>query len=111
MNTARIATLTTAALLAGAAPAAADVGLGAATGFDAGFTTKHRGAPSGLALRVTGAPPAAGTQLAPMVRQTVTLPRGTRLDLLALAPGTALGRGLAEGVTGGRTLSFPLEVT
>jgi hypothetical protein len=123
MTTARIATLTAAALLAGAAPATADTGLGKATGFDARFTTAHRGAPSGLSLRVTGAPPAAGVQLAPTVRQVVTLPRGTRLDLRALpqcsealaAEGacpasTRIGTGVAEGVSAGRTLRFALEV-
>jgi hypothetical protein len=128
-RTAPLAALSLALALAAPGAAHAAVGLGQATGFAAAFTTKHRGAPSGLTLRVTGQPPAAGTVLPAAVQQTVTLPAGTHLNLAAASqctaddaaiaaqgaaavcpPSTRLGTGVAEGMTGGQTLRFALDV-
>src|SRR5919204_6289675 len=125
------ATLITAAVLTAAVPAiaSADVGLGPATSFKAAFTTHHAGRVSGLSLRTTGQPPAPPTTEALAARQTVTLPRGTRLRLRALpqcqasdamlaAVGAAaacpakthVGSGRAEGVLNGAPVAFDLSV-
>src|SRR3954452_5030180 len=82
----RLAPVVAVALAVVAVPAAAsaDPGIGRATAFTAAFTTKHAGHASGLRLKTTGAPPVARTTEAPAVRQTVVLPRGTRLDLAAM---------------------------
>jgi hypothetical protein len=125
------ATLITAAVLTAAVPAvaSADIGLGSATSFKAAFTTHHAGRASGLSLRTTGQPPAPPTTEAPAARQTVTLPRGTKLRLRALpqcsasdaqlaAVGaeaacpakTRVGSGRAEGILNGAPVGFDLSV-
>ena len=87
------------------------------------------GKPSGLTLRTAGALPVAPTTVAPAVRQTVKLPRGTRLDLAALhqceagrgmlaelgaeaacPPDTRVGSGRAEGIANGARVGFDLSV-
>jgi hypothetical protein len=112
-----------------ASAASPRVGLGKATGFEAAFTTSQPGAASGLSLVVTGEPPAAGTTQAPVVRQVVALPRGTRLDLGALpqcaasdeqlaalgaqaaCPATSrVGTGRAEGLLRGAPVVFDLGI-
>jgi hypothetical protein len=121
----------TAALLAASLPAAAaaDTGLGPATGFEARFSTAAAGAATGLSLRVSGSPPAAGITQAPAVRQVVTLPAGTRLRLGALPQcaasddqiaalgaqaacpaGSRVGTGRAEGLLRGAPVVFDLGV-
>jgi hypothetical protein len=124
------ATLLTAAVLAAVpAAASADTGLGQATSFKAAFTTQHAGRAAGLVLRTTGKPPAAPTTEPPAVRQTVTLPAGTKLRLRALPQchatdaqiaaqgaaavcpaGTRVGSGRAEGALGGKPVGFDLAV-
>src|SRR6266516_1136997 len=66
---------------AAVAVAQAATGLGPATGFKVRFTTTHTAGSSGLLLRTIGDPPAAGVTEAPAVQQTVTLPKGTTLEL------------------------------
>src|SRR4051812_10883261 len=124
------ATLVTAAVLAAVpAAASADTGLGQATSFRAAFTTHHAGRASGLVLRTTGKPPAAPTTEPAAVRQTITLPAGTKLRLRALLQchatdaqlaaqgaavvcpaGTRVGSGRAEGVLAGKPVGFDLAV-
>src|SRR5262245_45721027 len=75
------------ALVAGAlapATALADPGVGEATAFSAAFSTARTDTASGLSMRTTGRPPVAPVTLAPVIRQRVTLPAGTRLRLRAL---------------------------
>lgn len=112
-------------LAASAALAATDIGR--PTSFQAGFTSTHRGALTGLDIVVTGAPPPAGTQEAPAVRQTVLFPRGTRFDTRAARrctatdaelaaqgaeavcpPASRVGTGIAEGVLNGAPVHFDL---
>ena len=111
------------------AAAHADPGAGPVTGFHAAFTTHHAGAASGLRLRTTGRPPVAPTTVALAIRQTVTLPAGTRVRLARLpqcAAGDAtlsaqgaeaacpaasrVGTGRAEGVLDGAPTGFDLGV-
>jgi hypothetical protein len=118
-----------AVLVAVPASASADPGIGEPTSFTAAFTTKHPGKSTGLQLRTTGVPPVAPTTLAPVVRQTNALPRGTRLDLGALpqceadaatlaalgaeaaCPAhTRVGTGRAEGLANGVAVAFDLTV-
>jgi hypothetical protein len=125
----RTALITAAVLAAVPATASADVGLGPATSFQAAFTTHRAGRASGLTLRTTGKPPAPPTTEAPAARQTVTLPRGTKVRLRALPQCTAsdaalaaqgaaavcpsstrVGSGRAEGVLGGKPVAFDLSV-
>lgn len=125
----RTALITAAVLAAVPTAASADVGLGPATSFQAAFTTHHAGRASGLTLRTTGKPPAPPTTEAPAARQTVTLPRGTKVRLLALpqcpasdaaiaAQGAAavcpaashVGSGRAEGLLAGQPVAFDLAV-
>jgi hypothetical protein len=63
---------------------AASIGLGQPTSFRAPFSTRHLASASGLVLRTTGKPPAAGIVTPPAVRQTVAFPDGTHLRLGAL---------------------------
>jgi hypothetical protein len=110
-----------------AATAQAQPGAGEATSFTASFSTARPDAASGLSLRTTGRPPVPPTTLAPVIRQTVTLPRGTRLRLGALPqctaddaalaaqgaeaacpPASRVGTGRAEGVLGGAPVVFDL---
>jgi hypothetical protein len=72
---------TAVALVAMSAVAAASTGLGKATSFSTRFTTSKPGTPTGLFMKTTGAPPAAGVTLPDAVQQTVTLPAGTKLRL------------------------------
>jgi hypothetical protein len=124
------ATLITAAVLAAVpAAASADTGLGQATSFKAAFTTHHTGRAAGLVLRTTGKPPVAPTTEPPAVRQTVTLPAGTKVRLRALPQcqatdaeladqgaaavcpmNTRVGSGRAEGVLGGKPVGFDLAI-
>jgi hypothetical protein len=118
------------ALAAVAVPAAAHAspGIGEPTSFTAAFTTRLAGHQSGLKLETTGKPPVAPTTEAPAVRQTVVLPRGTRLDLsrlprcdadaaaiaamgaeVACPTGTRLGSGRAEGLANGAPVVFDLS--
>lgn len=116
-------------LLATASAASAQAGSGSVTSFTATFSTTHRSVSSGLKVRVTGGPPAAGTQLAPAVRQVVTLPLGTRLRLGALPQCTAsdadiaargaeaacpartrVGTGAADGLLGAMPVHFDIGV-
>ncbi len=118
-----------AVLIAVPASASAAPGVGEPTSFSAAFDTKHPGKSTGLKLKTTGVPPVAPTTVAPAVRQTVTLPRGTRLDLTALpqcnadaatlsalgaeaaCPAhTRVGSGRAEGLTNGAAVAFDLAV-
>ena len=118
-----------AAVLALPAAASAAPGIGEPTSFSAAFTTKHPGKPTGLKLRTTGAEPVAPTTVAPAIRQTVKLPRGTRLDLGALHQcdvdaqtlgelgaeaacplDTRIGSGRAEGIANGALVGFDLSV-
>ena len=111
------------------ASAGADPGVGEPTSFTSAFTTQQPGTPTGLRLRTAGTPPVPPATVAPAIRQTVALPRGTRLDLDALpscdvdaatlaAQGaeaacparTRVGTGRAEGIAGGATVAFDLGV-
>jgi hypothetical protein len=119
-------------LLAALAPgvaAAASIGLGRPTGFTAAFSTRHVASASGLVLRTTGRPPAAGVQVPAAVRQTVVLPRGTSLRLGALpqchasevaiaaqgaegaCPASSrVGTGRADGILGGKPVHFDIGI-
>jgi len=128
-STRRLLALAVAALAAAPAAAHADPGAGQATGFSAGFSTLRPGAPTALTLRTAGRPPEPPTTLAPAIRQTVTLPRGTTLRLGALPqcaaddatlaaqgaqvacpPATRVGSGRADGVLDGAPAGFELAV-
>jgi hypothetical protein len=119
--------LVVAAVVAPAALAA--VGLGRVNTLRARFGTQRQASPSGLFLRTTGQPPDAGTTEAPAVRQTLTLPAGTRLSLknlpqcgasrtLILAEGaegacpvhTRVGSGGADGVLNGAPVHFDIGI-
>jgi hypothetical protein len=111
-------------------PAAlAAVGLGRAKTFRARFSTQHAATPSGLFVRTTGRPPDVGTTEAPAVRQTLTLPPGTRLRLknlpqcrasqaLIAADGaegacpvsSRVGNGDADGVLNGAPVHFDIGI-
>lgn len=112
-----------------AAAAAAATGLGRATKFRASFSTQRTASASGLVLRTTGRPPQAGITEPPAVRQTVILPRGTRLGLQALpqcrasdtlialegAEGACparsrVGSGEADGVLDGAPVHFQIGI-
>jgi hypothetical protein len=114
------------AALALAGPAAAQAP-GTVASFHAGFTTARPGASSGYSLRVSAAPPAAGTAVPPFLRQTVSFPAGTRFDTRgarrctasdaeireqgarAVCPAASrIGTGAAEGVLGGQPVHFDL---
>jgi hypothetical protein len=109
------------------AAVAAAAAIGSPTSFDATFTSSRPGASAGFELSITGAPPAAGTQQTPVVRELVVFPRGTRFDTRAAArcratpeqlrdqgarpvcpAGSRIGTGVAEGVLGGQTVHFDL---
>jgi hypothetical protein len=112
------------------APAAlAAVGLGRVTTLRTRFSTQHADSPSGLFLRTTGQPPDAGTTEAPAVRQTLTLPHGTRLRLgdlpqcrasqaLIASEGaegacpvrSRVGSGGADGVLNGAPVRFDIGI-
>jgi hypothetical protein len=83
-------------------PAAlAAVGLGRVTTLRGRFSTQHPASASGLFLRTTGRPPDAGTTEAPAVRQTLTLPHGTRLrPAVQRKPGADRLRGRRGSVPG-----------
>jgi hypothetical protein len=119
----------TAALAAFPAAAAAAPGAGEVTSFAAAFTTQRPHAASGLVLETTGRPPVPPTTVAPVVRQTVALPRGARMQLdrlpqcgaddaalaaqgaqVACPPATRAGDGRAEGVLDGAPIGFDLGV-
>jgi hypothetical protein len=111
-------------------PAAlAAVGLGRVTTLRARFSTQHPASASGLFLRTTGRPPDAGTTEAPAVRQTLTLPHGTRLRLESLPQCSAsqaliasegaegacpvrsrVGSGGADGVLNGAPVHFDIGI-
>jgi hypothetical protein len=132
MMTRRLALALAATCVAVAAPAAAlaqQPGAGEATSFAATFTTKRPDTAAGVLLRTRGKPPVPPATVAPVVRQTVTFPAGTRLRLGALpqcsatdealaAEGaeavcpaeTRVGSGRAEGVLNGTTVTFDLAV-
>jgi hypothetical protein len=121
-------------LIAGVVPAVgafanSGVGIGAATGFRARFTTDHTAAPSGLVLNTSGRLPAPGVLEAPAVRQTVILPQGTQLrlgrlpqchasDAAIAAEGaegacprsSRVGSGQADGVLAGSSADFALAI-
>ena len=125
----RFAITACAALAVVPVAAQAAPGAGEATSFSASFTTQRPHAASGLVLRTTGRPPEPPTTLAPVIRQTVTFPKGTRLrpealpqcaaDDAALAAQGAqvacpiasrVGSGRAEGVRDGAPVGFDLGV-
>jgi hypothetical protein len=131
----RLATLVGVVLLAlglvavAAAAALAATGLGRATKLRARFSTAHTNSASGLVLRTRGRPPPAGVTEAPAVRQTVILPRGTRLRLAALPQCLAsdalieaqgaevacparsrVGGGGADGVLSGAPVHFDIGI-
>lgn len=112
------------------APAAlAAVGLGPAKTLRVRFGNEHTASSSGLFLRITGQPPDAAITEAPAVRQTLMLPRGTRLRLKNLpqcrasrariaaegAEGacpvrTRVGSGGADGVLNGAPVHFDIGI-
>jgi hypothetical protein len=111
------------------AAAVAATGLGRVTKFSVRFSTQRTGSASGLVLRTTGRLPRAGMTEAPAVRQTVILPRGTRLRLEALpqchasdaliaAEGaeaacparSRVGSGGADGVLSGAPVHFDIGI-
>ena len=125
----RLAIAACAALAVVPTAAQAAPGAGEATSFSASFTTQRPQTASGVVLRSTGRPPVAPTTLAPVIRQTVTFPKGTRLRPKALpqcAAGEAalaaqgaqvacpaasrVGSGRAEGVRDGAPVGFDLGV-
>ncbi|MGZ8457916.1 MAG: hypothetical protein ACXWZ4_15040 [Gemmatirosa sp.] len=125
----RVAITVCAALAVVPAAAQAAPGAGEATSFSASFTTQRPHAASGLVLRTTGRPPQPPTTLAPVIRQTVTFPKGTRLrpgalpqcaisDAALAAQGaqvacpaaSRVGSGRAEGVRDGAPIGFDLSV-
>jgi hypothetical protein len=118
-----------ATLLAAGAAAAATVGLGRPTSFSATFSTHQAGSASGLVLRTTGRPPAAGITVPPAVRQTVVFPAGTQLRLRALpqcratdaaiavqgaegaCPASSrVGTGGADGILNGQPTHFDIGI-
>lgn len=121
--------MATGVLIVSAASALGAVGVGRATFFKAQFSTRHPGASSGLVLVTKGEPPVSGLTEAPAVRQTVTLPHGTALDLRALPqcnatpaalalqgaevacpPRSRVGTGFANGLLGGKTVHFDIGI-
>jgi hypothetical protein len=109
--------------------AAATIGLGQPTSFSATFSTHRAATASGLVLRTTGKPPAAGITVPPAVRQTVVFPAGTRLKLSALpqchasdaaiaaqgAEGACpaasrVGTGGADGILNGKPTHFDIGI-
>lgn len=116
-------------LAVAAGPAAAAPGIGDATSFSAKFTTKKPGLASGLTLKTTGAQPGPGIEIAPAVRQTVTLPAGTRVNVrslpacgaspqeltdqgaqVACPASTRIGSGIAVGSLDGARAAFDLAI-
>jgi hypothetical protein len=117
-------------IAAGAAAAAtATVGLGRPSSFSATFSTRQAGSASGLVLRTTGKPPAAGITVPPAIRQTVVFPTGTRLRLGALpqchatdaaiaaqgaegaCPSSSrVGTGGADGILNGQPTHFDIGI-
>lgn len=114
-------------VLIAAAVAVAATDIGRPTSFQGGFTAARPGASSGFDIVVTGAPPPAGTQEPPAVRQVVLFPRGTRFDTRAapacrataaelqaqgaeaVCPAASrIGTGVAEGVLNGQPVHFDL---
>lgn len=112
------------------APAAlAAVGLGRVSTLRARFGTQRAASPTGLFLRTTGQRPDADITEAPAVRQTLTLPPGTRLRLKNLpqcrasqaliksegAEGACpvrsrVGSGGADGVLNGTRVHFDIGI-
>jgi hypothetical protein len=109
--------------------AAATVGVGQPTSFTATFSTHSVASASGLVLRTTGKPPAAGLTVPPAVRQTVVFPAGTRLRLGALAQchatdaaiakqgaegacpaSSRVGTGGADGILTGKPVHFDIGI-
>lgn len=126
-RTALVAVL--AILLVTGVAAAASIGLGRPTSFKATFSTHRVATASGLVLRTTGRPPAAGVTVPPAVRQTVVFPGGTRLALGALpqchasdaaiaaqgAEGACpvasrVGNGGADGILNGKPTHFDIGI-
>jgi hypothetical protein len=112
-----------------AVAAVAATGLGRVTRFHVRFSTRHVASATGLVLRTSGRPPRPGFAEAPAVRQTVILPRGTRLRLQALpqcrasdaliaadgAEGacparTRVGSGGADGLLNGAPVHFDIGI-
>lgn len=117
------------ALLGSTAAVAAGFSIGRAMSFRARFTTVHTARSSGLVLRTAGAPPAAGSNEAPAVRQTVILPVGSVLRLgrlpqchatdaqirvhaaeRACPARTRVGSGGADGVLAGAKVHFDIGI-
>ena len=110
--------------------AAAEPGAGKVTAFTADFSSKRPGSRTGVLLRTIGAPPEPPTTVAPVIRQTVSFPAGTRLRVGALPQCDAtdemlaaqgaeavcpdrnrVGSGRAEGLLSGTaTVGFDLAV-
>lgn len=108
---------------------AASIGLGQPTSFTARFSTRHVASASGLVLRTSGRPPAAGIVTPPAVRQTVVFPAGTHLRLSALpqchasaaaiaaqgaesaCPASSrVGKGGADGIRNGKPTHFDVGI-
>jgi hypothetical protein len=117
------------AAMSSSAASAQSPSAGEATSFTAAFTTRRPGTPTGVRLRTTGLPPAPPATVPPVVRQTVTFPAGTRLNVGAFPQCTAaddviaaegaeavcppesrIGTGRAEGVLSGATVRFDLGI-